>query len=117
MTADPISRSEFENAIDGLRGEIRTMGEHLASDLTLIRQQLTSLLDTHYKEAREVGELTVRVEHTEEDLNRLHEARRLEQETRRADKAANRNSLWILWAGVAAALAGHFFGFFFKGHP
>ena len=106
--SEPISRAEFENAIEGLQGTIRTMGEHLASDLGLIRQQLTSLLDTHYKEAREVGELTIRVEHTEEDLNRLYEARRNEQEVRRQDKAANRNSLWMLWAGVAAALAGHF---------
>jgi len=101
VTTEPISRPEFENAFEGVRREIQAMGEHIAGDLGLIRAQLQSLLDTHFREAGEVAEIKVRVKHAEDDLNRLHEVRR-------AEKASQKNNLWLLYIGVAVAIVGHF---------
>lgn len=80
------------------------MGEHIGSDLAQIRAQLQSLLDVHHKEGREVGELTVRVDHVEESINALHAAHR--------EAKGNR---WILVGGVLAALAGHLITWILKG--
>ena len=80
------------------------MGEHIGSDLAQIRAQLTSLLDVHRQEGREVGELTVRVEHAEKDLEALHSAHREGKNTNR-----------VLVGGVLAALAGHLITWFLKG--
>ena len=104
MTAEPITRPEFENALEGIRRELKAMGEHIGGDLAQIRAQLTSLLDVHHQEAREVGELTVRVEHAEKDLASLHGAHR-------DSKNANR----VLAGAVLASLAGHLFTWFLKG--
>ena len=102
--SEPVTRPEFENALEGIRREISAMGEHIAGDLAQIRAQLTSLLDVHRHEGREVGELTVRVEHAEKDLEALHSAHREGKNTNR-----------ILVGGVLAALAGHLITWILKG--
>jgi hypothetical protein len=102
--SEPITRPEFDNALTGLRREIQAMGEHIGSDLAQIRAQLTALLDTHHKEGREVGELTVRVEHNEQDIQALHSAHR---------EAKNANRVMV--GAVLTSLAGHLITWFLKG--
>ena len=101
---EPVSRPEFENALEGLRRELKSMGEHIGSDLAEIRAQLALLLNTHHQEGREMGEITVRVDHLEESINALHEAHREAKSTR-----------WVLVGGVLAALAGHLITWILKG--
>ena len=102
--SEPVTRPEFENALEGLRRELKAMGEHLGSDLAEIRAQLALLLTTHHEEGREMGEITVRVDHLEESIDALHQAHR----------EAKTNRL-LLAGGVLAALAGHLFTWIFKG--
>lgn len=89
MNEDPITRPEFESALESLRREIASMGEHLGSDLSEIRSQLTKLLNDHQKDGREIGQLTVRVEY-------LEKARDTEKGQR-----------WALVVGLAVSLLGH----------
>ena len=96
MTTEPVSRPEFENALEGIRRELQAMGEHIGSDLAQIRAQLTSLLDVHHQEGREVGELAVKVEHVEEGLAEIREAHQ-----------QAKNNRWLIIAGVLVALVGH----------
>jgi len=93
---DPVSRPEFENALEGIRRELHTMSEHIGSDLAQIRAALATLLDVRAHEGREVGEIKTRVEYTEKSLDGLHQARR-----------QDRNNRWMLTVGVAVALLGH----------
>lgn len=96
MTTEPITRPEFTNALEGLRRELQAMGEHIGGDLGLIRAQLTSLLEVHQMEGREVGELKVRVEQNGKDIDGLYESRR-----------QDRNNRWGLYVAIAVALLGH----------
>lgn len=104
MTNEPVTRPEFETALEGLRREIQAMGEHLGSDLAQIRGQLSSLLDGRAKEGREVGELATRVKRAEDDINAIHAARREERSQR-----------WILTVGIIVALLGHILPWLTKG--
>ena len=47
-----MTRPEFENALEGLRRELKAMGEHLGSDLAEIRAQT----NTDYRVEFEIAE-------------------------------------------------------------
>ena len=95
--SEPVTRPEFDNALEGIRREISAMGAHIGSDLAEIRAQLSLLLATHHEEGREMGEITTRVD----ALEKAH--------------AESRTTLRVLVGGVLTALAGHLITWILKG--
>lgn len=92
MSGDEVTRNEFNGAIEGLRRELKTMGENLEKQLSQILRQLEARSD----DSKKITALETRADGVD----------------KRLDSA--QNTVRLLMVGLATSLAGHLFSLLWR---